>query len=263
MSYDLMRHRKTMHHAFCQRNDIDRGEIWWCIKISALVMVMVVVAGGCRWFLLFFVVCFLSLLQYAIVVAVAAVAVSVRWSNLLQITGQSYFGVSISWVFVGIRGYPLALVAQITGYPSFSVSIPCFRGYPGVSVPVGLPRSQKLLPKSGGRVGYSWSCKSQGNLTVGFSRQITCKSQGILPLVFQVPVFSWVSGGIRSCLFAKIAKATSEKRRLRWVFTGIRRYPLVLVVKSLADHRVILLVVLNFLGFHGYPAVSVGFGPQK
>ena len=36
---------------------------------------MVVVAGGCRWFLLLFVVCFLLLLQFAAVVAVA-VAVS-------------------------------------------------------------------------------------------------------------------------------------------------------------------------------------------
>ena len=53
--------------------------------------------------------------------------------------------------------------------------------------------------------------------------------------------FSLVSGGIRSSWLHKVAKASFEKRRVRWVFVGIRGYPLVLVVKSLANHRVILL----------------------
>ena len=34
---------------------------------------------------------------------------------------------------------------------------------------------------------------------------------------------------------------------------GIRGYPLVLVVKSLVNHRVILFLRLNSLGFRGYP----------
>ena len=58
-------------------------------------------------------------------------------------------------------------------------------------------------------------------------RQIACKSQDILALGSRFLVFSHVSGGIRSCWFAKVGKATSEKRRLRWVFVGIREYPLV------------------------------------
>ena len=60
----------------------------------------------------------------------------------------------------------------------------------------------------------------------------------IWPCLF---AFLLISGGIRSSWLPKVAKVISEKRQLRWVFVGIRGYPLVLVVKSLAIHRVFLL----------------------
>ena len=47
-------------------------------------------------------------------------------------------------------------------------------------------------------------------------------------------MFSWVSGGIRSCWF-RVAKPTSEKRRLRWVLAGLRRYLFFFAVQSLFD----------------------------
>ena len=174
-------------------------------------------------------------------------------SNRLQITGYPCFRVWIPCVFACIRGYPFRLVRQggKSHFRKAAVALG-FRGYPGASVGFG------------GQI----SCKSQGNLTFAsqfprFSwvsggirfacRQIACKSQGIFALGFRFLVFSHVCGGIRSCWFRRVAKATSEKRRLRWVFVGIREYPLVLVVKSLANHRVILLLCLNALGFRGYP----------
>ena len=140
----------------------------------------------------------------------------------------------LRWVFLGIREYPLVLVVKSLANHRvillLCLNSPGFRGYPGIS-----------------------------GLLVVKSCQIACKSQAILALGSGFLVFSHVSGGIRSCWFAKVAKATStsEKRRLRWVFVGIRGYPLVLVVKSLANHRVILLLGLNFLCFRGYPGVSV------
>ena len=134
---------------------------------------------------------------------------------------QSYFRVSIPMVFVGIRGYPFCMWSnslQITGCPCFRVSMSvCFRGYLGVSVPAGL-RLQKLLPKSGGCVGFSWvsggisffcgpiTFQSQCVILlsclnfIGFRGypgvpiithfacgQVPCKSQGVLALGFQCP----------------------------------------------------------------------------
>ena len=71
---------------------------------------------------------------------------------------------------------------------------------------------------------------------------------------FNARMFSWASGGIRSC-WLKVAKATSEKRRLRWVLAGLRRF--FFGVQSLFNHRVILLSCLNFIGFRGYPGVPI------
>ena len=164
----------------------------------------------------------------------------------------------LRWVFVGIRGYPLVLVVKSLATHRVILLLRLnslgFRGS---------PRWEKPLPKSGGCVGFSWVSGSirwfwWSNLLqiTGWSYfcvstwvsggirlacgQITCKWQGILPLGSQFLGFSLVSGGIRSS-WHKVAKASFEKRRLRWVFVGIRGYPLVLVVKSLANHRVILL----------------------
>ena len=69
---------------------------------------------------------------------------------------------------------------------------------------------------------------------------ITCK----FPLGSQVPGFRWYPGVRSSCL--------PEKRRLRWVFVGVRGYPLGLVVKSLANDRVSSTPWV-FIGIRGYP----------
>ena len=71
-------------------------------------------------------------------------------------------------------------------------------------------------------------------VSINFGGQISCKSQAN-------PIF-WVS--------------------IPWVFVDIRGYSLVLLVKSLVNSRVILFLGLNFLGFRGYPEVSILFVVQ-
>ena len=70
------------------------------------------------------------------------------------------------------------------------------------------------------------------------------------------------------CVFARIrgypfllvrqgGKSHFRKAAVALGFRGYPGVPLVLVVESLANHRVILLLCLNSLGFRGYPGVSV------
>ena len=137
-----------------------------------------------------------------------------------------------------------------------------FRGYPGVSVAFG-GQIMSNLTLGSQFLGFSWV----SGVSVGLGRQISCKSQGNLTLRSQFLGFSWVSGGIRFacgqnhfaseskiaremlCFTIETVVGGCEGRMFRtsgcvgfsWVSGGIRCFRWSNYVKSLANHRVILL----------------------
>ena len=157
----------------------------------------------------------------------------------------------------------------MTRYPACRVSIPWFSCVLPHKVAIGSKIACEMLCfpietvvggregrrfRTGGCVGFSWvsggirfacgqiTCKSQGLLPVGSQfpvflwvsgvssfacGQITCKSQGLLPVGSQFLGFSWVSGDVRFACGQTTCKSQGilSVGSILCVFVGVRGYP--------------------------------------